>query len=101
MLKVAFLAVDSRVFSRDYGNPEATFGTAPEAVLQGLARLRELEVHVISCTQQPMRSQEKIADNIWFHSLHVSKMGWMRTAYLGCILAVRRKVRELRADLVH
>ena len=77
------------------------FGTAPGALLQGFAKLSELEIHVISCAQRAMRSPEKLADNIWFHSLHVPKIGWLRTAYQGCIRATRRLLQELQPDLVH
>jgi len=57
-------------------------------------------VHLISCIQQPVRSPEKLAGNIWFHGLHVPKIGWLRTCYQGCIRAVRRKLREIQPDLV-
>jgi glycosyltransferase involved in cell wall biosynthesis len=59
------------------------------------------EIHVISCTQQVMCSPEKLSDNIWFHSLHVPKAGWLRSAYLGCALAVRKKLGEIHPDIVH
>jgi glycosyltransferase involved in cell wall biosynthesis len=48
-----------------------------------------------------MSSPEKLADNVWFHSLHVPKTGWMRTGYQGCIRAVRRKLKEIQPDIVH
>jgi glycosyltransferase involved in cell wall biosynthesis len=66
-----------------------------------LEQIPEAEVHVISCAQQPMRSQEKIADNIWFHGLHVPKLGWMRAGYQGCIRAVRRRLKAIRPEIVH
>jgi len=44
---------------------------------------------------------EKLASNVWFHSLLVPKIGWLRTGYQGCIRAVRRKLKELRPDIVH
>jgi glycosyltransferase involved in cell wall biosynthesis len=100
-MKVAFLTTDNREHGKDYGAPAPYFGTAPAALLSGFARLPELEVHVISCTRRPMQSPARLAPNIFFHSLHVGKMGWMRTAYLGCIRAVRRKLRELRPVLAH
>ena len=100
-MKIALLTTDNREPFREYHKPEPWFGTAPEALLQGFARLPELEVHVLSCTQQPMRSPEKLAGNIWFHSLHVPKFGWLRTGYQGCVRAIRRQLRELRPDLVH
>lgn len=93
---------DNREAFREYHKPVPWFGTAPEALLQGFSLLPEVTVHVIGCTQRPMASSpEKLADNIWFHSLLVPKLGWMRTGFQGCIRAVRRKVRELKPDIVH
>ena len=100
-MRIAFVATDVREHKRDYQNTQATFGTAPAALLSGFANLTDAEVHVISCARQPMRSQEKLADNIWYHSLHVPRLGWMRTGYQGCVRAVRRKLRELGPDIVH
>src|SRR5439155_13329895 len=56
---------------------------------------------VISCTQQPMASPQRLADNIWFHSLHVPKLGWLRTGYQGCIRAVRKRLKAIKPDIVH
>ncbi|HEX3856616.1 MAG TPA: glycosyltransferase family 4 protein [Verrucomicrobiae bacterium] len=100
-MKIAILTTDNREHFHDYDNPAPYFGTAPEALLQGFALLPEAEIHVVSCVRQPVRSPEKIADNVWFHSLHVPKIGWMRTAYQGCIRATRKKLREIRPDIVH
>ena len=80
-MKIAILTTDSREHFRDYGNPVPYFGAAPEALLQGFAEIGGAEIHVISCAQQPMvSSPEKLANNIIFHSLHVPKIGWLRTA---------------------
>ena len=100
-MRIAFLITDNREHQRRYGVPVPYFGPAPEAVLAGLATIRELEVHVVACTQRPMKSPEKLADNTWFHLLHVPKFGWMRTGYQGCIRAIRRHLRALKPDLVH
>jgi glycosyltransferase involved in cell wall biosynthesis len=100
-LKIALLTTDNRENDRRYDLASPYFGTAPEALLQGFAELSEMEVHVISCTQRWVQSPEKLADNIWFHSLHVPKIGWLRTAYQGCIRATRRFLRQLQPDLVH
>ena len=48
-----------------------------------------------------MLSPEKLADNIWFHLLHVPKIGWLRTGYQGCIRAIRQKLRQIQPDIVH
>jgi glycosyltransferase involved in cell wall biosynthesis len=100
-MKIAILTTDNRENFKEYTKLAPYFGTAPEALLQGFAALPEMEVHVISCTQRAMASPGKLADNIWFHSLHVPRNGWMRTAYQGCIRATRRKLRELKPDIVH
>jgi glycosyltransferase involved in cell wall biosynthesis len=100
-MKVAFLTTDNREHYGDYACPEPYFGTAPEALLQGFAQLPELEVHVVCCVQQPVRSPEKIAPNIFYHSLVVPKLGWMRTLYQGCIRATRKKLREIQPDIIH
>jgi glycosyltransferase involved in cell wall biosynthesis len=101
MIRVAILTTDNREHHRRYELPSPYFGPAIEAVLQGLARRNELEIHVISCTQQPMSAPEKVSDNMWFHLLHVPKIGWLRTGYQGCIRAIRKKLREIQPDLVH
>lgn len=92
---------DSRENSRQYSDPNPRFGTAPGALLEGFTGASSCEVHVISCVQQPVCSPVKLAENIFYHSLVVPKMGWLRGAYLGCIRATRRKLREIRPDIVH
>jgi glycosyltransferase involved in cell wall biosynthesis len=101
MIRVAILTTDNREHYRDYSEPQPHFGAAPEALLQGMTSLLELEVHVVSCLRQPVSSPEKLAPNIWYHPLTVPQAGWLRTAYQGCIRAVRRKLRDIRPDLVH
>jgi len=100
-MKIAILTTDNREHFRTYDNPVPFFGTAPEALLQGLAGIPEIEVHVVSCARQVMRSPEKLADNIWFHSLLAPKIGWMTTAYQGCIRVVRKKLAAIRPVIVH
>jgi len=100
-LKIAFLTTDNREHYRRYDLAEPYFGTAPEALLQGFTDTPDLEVHVVSCAQRRMKSPEKLADNIWFHSLLVPKIGWLRTGYQGCIRATRKFLRKLQPDLVH
>ena len=100
-MRVALLTTDSREHFKDYGSQKPYFGTAPEALLQGFGMLSGVEVHVLSCTQQPMPAPEKLASNVWFHPLHVPKLGWLRTGYQGCVRAVRQKLRDIQPDLVH
>jgi glycosyltransferase involved in cell wall biosynthesis len=101
-LRVVLLTTDNR---HAFRRPELTapfFGTAPEALLQGFARLPDaVEVHVVSCIRQPVTSPAKLADNIFFHSVVVPKLGWLRTGYQGCIRATRRVIRELNPHIVH
>src|SRR5436305_397995 len=101
VMKIAFLTTDSRQHYRDYSCPNPSFGTAPEALLQGFASMSEVEIHIISCLRQPVTSPPKIADNIFYHGLLVPKSGWMTTAYQGCIRATRKKIAELRPDIAH
>jgi glycosyltransferase involved in cell wall biosynthesis len=100
-LKIALITTDNREHFKEYAKPVPYFGTAPEALLQGFAQLPDVEVHVVSCARRQMQSPEKLADNIFFHSVVVPKVGWMTTAYQGCIRATRKKLRELRPDIVH
>ena len=100
-MKIALLTTDNRGPFKDYGASEPRFGPAPAALLSGFEGVPDLEVHVISCIRQPVKSPVKLAGNIWFHSLTVPQTGWMRTGYLGCVRAVRRKLREIKPDLVH
>jgi glycosyltransferase involved in cell wall biosynthesis len=95
------LTTDNRECFREYDKKTPWFGTAPEALLQGFAQLSDAEIHVVSCTQQLMESPQKLAGNIWFHSLHVPKIGWMRTGYQGCVRAARKRIQEIKPDLVH
>jgi len=98
-MKVAILTIDSREHFRDYQAPEPYFGTAPEALLQGFARMPEVEFHVVSCVKQPV-VDAKIAPNIFYHSLVVPG-GWARGLYARCVRATRKKLREIRPDIVH
>lgn len=100
-MKIAIVTTDNREHFKDYGKTAPYFGTAPEALLRGFAELPEVEVHVVSCTRAPMQSPAKLAPNIFFHSVYVPRIGWLSTAYQGCIRAVRKKLKEIRPDIVH
>jgi glycosyltransferase involved in cell wall biosynthesis len=100
-MKIAFIAADSREHYRDYGAPAPYFNPGVEALMQGFSSLSDVEMHIVSCTQQPMSAPEKLAANVWYHSLHVPKIGWLRTFYQGCIRAVRRRLKEIQPDIVH
>lgn len=100
-MKIALLTIDNRWLYREFGKEFPWFGMAPEALISGLAAMPGMELHVVSCTRYPLNSPEKLAPNVYFHSLHVPKFGWMQTGYLGCIRAVRRRLQLLQPDLVH
>ena len=100
-MKIALLTTDNREPFKQYGRVQPFFGTAPEALLRGFATLPGIEIHVVSCLRQQVRSPEKIAPNIFFHSVVVPKIGWMRTLYQGCIRSTRKKLHEIQPDLVH
>ena len=100
-LRVAFLTTDKREHDRNYLSPIPKFGSAPEAVLEGFANRPEIDVHVVSCTQQKLGAPAKLAENIYYHSLLVPKFGWLRTLYGGCILKARKLLSSMHPDLVH
>jgi glycosyltransferase involved in cell wall biosynthesis len=102
-MRIVQLINDNREIQRKYHLDDPVFGPAPEALLEGFRALSsDVEVHVVSCLQQmPRLSPAKLADNIFYHPLHVPKVGWLRTGYQGCIRATRRKIRELQPDIVH
>ena len=100
-MRIAFLTTDNREGIRDYTRQEPILGHAPEALLQGLVAMPDVEVHLVACLKQPVNAPEKIAPNIYYHSLIVPKIGWMRTGYQGCIRAVRKKLKEIQPDIVH
>jgi glycosyltransferase involved in cell wall biosynthesis len=102
-MKVALLTTEGREHFKRYEEHTPWFGTAPQALLEGFKTMpKEIEVHVISCLQKtPISSSEKLADNIYYHGLHVPNIGWMKTGYQGCIRTVRRKLREIQPDIVH
>lgn len=100
-MRVVMLTTDNREAEKDHANPLPHFGTAPEALLQGFATLPEIEIHVVACVRQPVNSPETIRPNIYYHSLVVPKIGWIRTGYLGCIWAARKKIQAIQPDIVH
>jgi len=100
-MRIVVLTTDNRKPHKDYANPQPHFGTAPAALLQGLALIPEIEVHVVSCIRRPVTSPEKIAPNIFFHSLVVPQIGWMKTLFQGCVRAARKKIQEIQPDIVH
>lgn len=100
-IRIVSITTDNREHDKAYDKTWPYFAAGHEALLQGFSQINGIEVHVVSCTQQPMRSPDQLGPSVWFHSIHVPKLGWLRTSYQGCIRAIRRVVRELNPDLVH
>lgn len=100
-LKIAFISPEARDEFNRYEEPEPVFGTAPAAVLKGLAGRDDCEIHVISCTKKPLKASPKLASNIFYHPLVVPRWGWTKTFFFGCVRAIRRKVSEINAAIVH
>jgi glycosyltransferase involved in cell wall biosynthesis len=101
-MRLALITTDNREDRRDYSPELPWFGTAPQALLEGFASMPDqIEVHVVSCTREHLKSPLQLAPNITFHSVHVPSWAWMKTAYLGNILAVRRCLKIIQPDLVH
>lgn len=100
-LRIAFLVPDNRDEFGRHSEPDPIFGPAPDALLAGLAKLPECEVHIVCCSKKPMPSPAKLGENLFYHSMVVPQIGWMRSGYWGCVAAIRRKLREIRPDVVH
>jgi len=99
-LKVGFFTTDSRDHMPNPGK-FPSLGTAPSALLEGFLGMPNIHVHIISCSQKGVPSAEKLGSNIWFYSLVVPKWGWLRSGYMGCVLASRRLLTAIMPDLVH
>jgi glycosyltransferase involved in cell wall biosynthesis len=100
-MKIIQLTTDNRQHHRRFDVEQPYFGTAPEALLQGFASIKDTEVHVIACSSRKMNAPEKLADNIWFHQPIVPKLGWGKSLYLGCAYKVRKLIRSIKPDIVH
>jgi glycosyltransferase involved in cell wall biosynthesis len=100
-MRIAILTTDHREDIPGCTEIQPRIGQAPGAFLQGFAGLPEVEVHVVSCLKEPLRSVENLAPNIFYHGVPVPQRGWLRSLYQGCIRGVRRQLRELQPDIVH
>jgi glycosyltransferase involved in cell wall biosynthesis len=100
-MRIAMLAIDVREARREYDKPELYWYAPQEALFSAVPQFRDIEMHIIACWQRPMSAPEKLAPNVWFHGLVVTKFGWLRTGYQGCIRAVRKKLSELQPNIVH
>jgi glycosyltransferase involved in cell wall biosynthesis len=101
-MKIAFLTTDNREQQAKYDLNQPFFGTAPAALLEGFTELKdEIEIHVVSCSKRRMSVPDKLAPNIFFHQPIVHHLGWGRTAFAGCAIAVRKLLAKLRPEIVH
>jgi glycosyltransferase involved in cell wall biosynthesis len=103
-MRVAIVTTDNREFFKKYELAEPWISPPIAALLEGFQSAEnaaDVQVHILSCTRRRMRSPERLAPNIFFHSLYVPKIGWMRTLYQGCIRTVRKKLKEIRPEIVH
>lgn len=102
MIRLAFLTTDNREQNAWYHLEQPCFGTAMDALLQGLVALpREIELHVISCAKRRMTLPERLGPNAFFHQPIVGRLGWGRSAFLGCAMAIRRQLARIEPDVVH
>ena len=100
-IRVVMLTTDARECWKEYDKVQPYFGAAPEALLEAVPRFSNVEMHVVCCWQKPMMAPKKLADNVWFHGLLVPKIGWAWTGFQGCVRASRKKIAELKPDIVH
>jgi glycosyltransferase involved in cell wall biosynthesis len=100
-MRIAIVSADDRESFRKYDLISPIIPVPQKALCSAFADIPNLEVHFVSCTQVRMQSPILLSNNIFFHSLYVPKIGWLRTGYAGCIIAVRKKLREIRPDIVH
>ena len=98
---MALVLADERDVLQRYDLPDPYFGSAPTALLEGFKNRPDIEVHIVGCVRNSLRVPERVADNIYYHAVRVSRWAFLRTAYLPCILKVRKKLRQIQPDIVH
>jgi glycosyltransferase involved in cell wall biosynthesis len=100
-IRVAMMIADERDEKQEWALPRPYFGTAPTALLEGMAGLPGLELHLVSCERQPVAPGGALAENVFFHPVQISRWSFLRTAYVGAILRTRKVLRKIHPDLVH
>ncbi|GAT31760.1 glycosyltransferase [Terrimicrobium sacchariphilum] len=98
-MRIALLTVDNREFGQKSETPQ--FGSAVAALLEGFDSLPEVNVDVLSCVRNRSFRTCMIGSRIQYHPIYVSSQGWLRSAYLGCSLKVRRALKALEPDIIH
>src|ERR1051325_4384066 len=82
-MKIAFVVPANRDEVGQFELLAPVFGPAPQALLDGFAQLPNCEIHVISTTRQVTANPQKLAPNIFFHSLKLSPWSRLRTLNAG------------------
>ena len=100
-MKIVQLTTDNRNQNKQYDLMDPYFGTAAAGLIDGFSLIEGVEVHVISCTSKRMHVPEKLAPNVYFHQPYMPKIGWGRSLFLGCALATRRLIHQIKPDIVH
>jgi glycosyltransferase involved in cell wall biosynthesis len=100
-VRIVHIVPDFRETFRQYDAGIPEFHASMRALLSGFAGCPDAEIHVVSCFQRPVRSPDRLFPNVYFHALHVPKIGWLRSGYQGCIRAIRKALRDIRPDIVH
>ena len=109
-MRIAILSVDNR----EGGEPAFAglvphLGTAPNALVEGLGLIASgydgpnppFEVHIICCLKQLPPETIPLGANVYYHPILLPHWSYLRTLHSGPVLAVRRKLREIRPDIVH
>jgi glycosyltransferase involved in cell wall biosynthesis len=100
-MKIVQITTDNRTHFGDHGREMPYFGTAPEGLLQGFAKLPEHEIHVVSVAREHMNVPSKLAPNIYFHQPVLPPWGMGRSLFTGAVLSIRKLLREINPDIVH
>jgi len=100
-LKIAIITTDSRENKKLYSDRTLPLSPAVSALVEGLRDLTGHEFHIVACSRESLPPYERLGRNIEFHSVRVGAWGWGRTFFLGCVMAIKRELRQIGPDLVH
>jgi glycosyltransferase involved in cell wall biosynthesis len=100
-MKIVQITTDNRNQFGDRSLSFPYFGTAPTGLFDGFTNMDGVEIHVVSCTSVKMVAPQKLAPNVWFHQPVVPKIGWGRSLFGGCVIAVRQLLKDIQPDIVH
>lgn len=101
-MQIAILTTDGRALSPQWADCALpSFGAAPSALMEGLAALPDLQVHVLSAAKDHTLPELELNSNIRWHPLRIGRYDQMRSVYVGNILIARRLIRSISPDIVH